>query len=248
MGAVGFIHQQRHPPGMAECRNGRQVAEHPFIGGAGQDHAGGVGAGVQRGGHGGGRQTAVDPERRVGRRGDPGHRQPAQLDGMVDRFVAVAGADHPAAEGGGGAHGGQDAAGAAPHQIPAAPGPPQRGGAGHGRRQDAPGVVEVVGAGDLGGVPGIAAKPRRRGHPAFVARHVQRVAAAGAAFQRLLQRGTDGQGRLLGGVGRVRLPARSGCRWRQWPPRPGGWSLRAGSGRSGHTLPPKGRSCPPACR
>ena len=187
--AVRFVHDQRHAVRVADTGNGGHVAEHAFIGRAGQDDAGRAGAGFERGGNAGGRHAAIDAEGGVDRRGQPVRAQAAELDGMVNRFMAVARAEDRAAVRRGGADGRQNAAGAAADKIPAARRPPQRRRARHGRGQNAFGRVQVVGSGDLGRVPGIAGKARRGRQAALVAGHVQRVGAARAGFQRGLQRG-----------------------------------------------------------
>ena len=106
----------------------------------------------------------------------------AQLDGVVDGLVAVAGRDDRAAKGCQGANARQQADGGAAHQIPAPPRAVQRRRAGHGVSQNAVSVVQVVRAVDLGQVPGIAVQPRRRQGAALVAGHVQRVAGNGEGF------------------------------------------------------------------
>ena len=184
---MGLVHQQRHAAGVADAGDGAQVALYALVGRAGKDDAAHRRVRVQRGGHGGGGDAAVDPEPRQHRRDQVAGRKVAQFQRMVDGFMAVAGHKHLAAERGQRPDARQQPHGTAAHKVPAA------GRAVEGRRarhrfgQDAAGVVQVVGAVDLGQVEGIAGKTGRRRHPAFVPRHVQRVPRPGQPFALVLQ-------------------------------------------------------------
>ncbi len=186
VGAVGLVHEEGHAPGVAEVRDGLEVALDALVGGAGQNDAPHGGVGVQGGGHRGGGHAAVDAEvRHHGGRQIVGG-EAAQLEGVVDGLVAVAGHQDLAAEGGGGADARQQPHGGAAHQVPAPGGAVEGGGAAHGVGQDTVGVVEVVGALDLGEVEGVTSQPRRRSRPPLVPRHVQGIPRRGQRFTLLL--------------------------------------------------------------
>ena len=172
--AVGFIHQQRHAAGVADRRNAGDIAQNPFIGRAGQDHTGGRRRSLERSRNGVGGHTAVNSPAGVKRRGQPAHMQPAELDCMVDGFVAVAGADHRAARRRERPHRRQQAARAAVDKVPGPGSPAERRRPGHGLRQDAAGVMQVVGRRGLGRVPGIG-QARDRPRLPLMPRHVQRI-------------------------------------------------------------------------
>ena len=179
---MGLVHQQRYAAGVADFRDGSHIREHALIGRAGQDDTFCARLRVQRGGHIGGAHAAVDAELRVCRRRQVMGRQMAQLDGVVDGLVAVAGRDDRTAKGCQGANARQQADGGAAHQIPAPPRAVQRRRAGHGVSQNAVSVVQVVRTVDLGQLPGIAVQPWRRPHLPLMPRHMQRIAGSGECF------------------------------------------------------------------
>ena len=193
--AVGLVHQDRDPLGVGGGADARRVADHAVIGGAGVDHQRGVGVLLQGCGHllrgeGGG-----DAEGGFHRRHQKDRLQAAQLDGVIDRLVAVAGHQDLVAPAGGGPDGGQQAAGAAVDLKIAPPAAPEGGGAVHGLGQDPAGVVEVVKVRQLGDVQ-IGPETGQiggQGGVFLVARHVQgEIPRLVVGLQPFCQRGGGG--------------------------------------------------------
>ena len=240
VGAVGLVHQQRHAAGVAEAGDRRDIAQNALVGGAGQDHAGGLRAGVQRGGHVLRGDAAVDAEGPVRLWHDPAHPQVPQLDGVEHRFVAVAGGDDGAARGGQRPDARQQPHGGPVDQVKGPGRAPQPGGALHGLGQDARGAVQVVGAVDLGQVP-VMGQAGGGADPALVAGHVQRGAGGGKRGQLRLQ--NVGVGRC--GHGK-KAPLRGGVGGAAVSPAPAGRCCRRGScgrrsaGSGGFAAPPHG--------
>ena len=170
MGPVGLVHQHRNTGGVGEVHDGGDVADHPLVGGAGDDDQPGLWVVRQGCGHGLRRQAPRRAGGLVRRHRQVDGHQVQQLQGVVHRFVASPGQEDRAP----GAHGGgdprQDAAGAAAHQEEGPVRAPEPGGPVHGLPENAVGVVEVVEPVDLRNVQGPGQLSPRSGP--LVPRHV----------------------------------------------------------------------------
>ena len=144
VGPVGLVHQNRNPLGMGRRADPRRVADHPVIGGAGIDHQLHPRVVLQRLGHLLRGEGAGQAEGLL-HRGQQEHRvQAAELNGVVDSLVAVAGHQNLVPPAGGRPDGRQQPACAAVDLEIALPALPELGRPVHPLGQHAGGVVEVV--------------------------------------------------------------------------------------------------------
>ena len=149
MGPVGLIHQQGNAPPVTDGGNGGNVADDALIGGTGEHHQTDVRVLGQSRFHRFGRHGRGHRKGRVHRRRQVERLQMQQFHGVIDRFVTATGHKNPAAEGGRGGHGRQNAAGGTVDQIEGAGGTVQPGGQLHAVFQNPLGFVEIVEAVDF---------------------------------------------------------------------------------------------------
>ncbi len=173
---MGLIYHQcrRRGPIVTALCDLSDIRQYPLVGRAGQDHRLDGRIFVQQFLHFSRRHTAVDPESLVHGGRDPVHPEIAQLNGMINGFMAVAGYDHLTAPGRCRPHRRQISAGAAAHQIPGPVCSAQRRRALHGLPQDSLGIVKIIGSCDLRDIPRHR-QIRYRREISLMPRHMKRI-------------------------------------------------------------------------